>query len=1054
MILRLFKKHKTRWVLLYFLPITLFAGAFYFDFINLSGKDFLIPALWGLWMPWFNGQNSLFKNNTKFIFRSFNEKPYVPFGISILHGTIWSIAVHLFDLSIFRILFFAGFFFIYDFFLLKHKILQIFSLPLKIMQSNVLTKLLSFGVIWWGYLSIGLVLIQIYVADTPFNIMLFTLVLIVPIQLFLLFFQYRKPISLNIKKVAVIGAGWNGIYAAKWLKESGIDVKVFEKNESQGGIWKFDNNRKVGVSERAYASSSKNYLHASDFAMPKEYVYFPHRSEVLNFMGAYIEKNELSEKIHYDTSVEKAFKKGDKWIVTGHKNGQPFTEEFDAIVGAAGANQKAKPVGFESKYQHFTGKVIHSSEYKNTDCLEGYERIAVIGLGESGADIAHECADARGKKVYWGGSDSQWFAGKLIGGNSAADEFMVPGIRAMLSNFLMFEDLGRAYVGKIIGFVWGIGGTGVKEWEPKYTWMMDFVTKSMHAIFDVHDGKITPFGKINKLESDSIYCEDGKKLAVDLIIDCSGYVPNYPFLEQGFNIWNTYDMVFDLNDPTLSFVGTARPILGSIPGLGELQARWMASVYSGRTALPNKEQQVIEAYYNKETHACRFPNSAKRPTLVDHEFYATKLADKMRIAVPWLYLFFFRFPLFRLLLNAPWMPFKYNIKEEHSREKAIENIKLNMPSKTVPFYKFISTFKLHAVYLFVVASILGLGIVLYIPLYIIATVFSVWMLKNIIDFFIDKYSFVPPNGVLTPSKIGWLEKISAIRRNGFILFTALIAIGSVFTMYLLYLGYGGMRELTIFLVFYLISTIGIEIGFHRYFTHQAFKANKLLQALLALFGGIAGAGTITFWVAMHKMHHKNADDENDPHSPVFDKTKKKSRLMKFLHAHFLWVYSAERNIKNTGWINNVKRLTQNPIVVFFDSTHILWLLLGIILPALINGIITQSWMGALLGFLWGGLLRLFIVGNFSWLINSLCHVIGSRPFKDQTNNSRNNILLALPTLGQSYHNNHHAFPASANLGLKWWQFDPGFWIISFFKFLGWASDINKPKEEDIRMRMR
>lgn len=1050
----IWEKHKARWTLLYFVPIILFASAFYLHFIDLSGKDFLIPALWGLWMPWFNGQNTFFKNNVKFIFRSFNEKPYVPLGISILHGTVWSIAIYLFDHPFLRIIFFAGSFFIYDYFLLKHKLLQIFSLPLNILQSGIITKLLAFGVLWWGYLSVGLAVISIFVADTPTNILLFTFLLIAPMQLFVLLFQYRKPITMNVKKVAVIGAGWNGIYAGKWLKESGIEVKLFEQMSAPGGIWKFDSDRKVGVAERAYASSSKNYLHASDHPIPKESVYFPHRQYVLDFIGTYIDKYKLSENIHYNTVIEKAFKQGDKWVVKGHKDGLEFSEEFDAIVGAAGANQKAKPIGFASKYEHFTGKVIHSSEYKNSTILANYGAVAVVGLGESGADIAHECAEVIGKKVYWGGSDSQWFAGKLIGGNSAADEFMVPGIRAIMSNFLMFEDLGRAYVGKIIGFVWGIGGSGVKEWAPKHTWMTDFVTKSMNGIIDVHDGKITPFGRIKKIEGDAIYSEEGKKICVDLIIDCSGYVPNYSFLENGFDIWKTYDMVFDHNDPTLAFVGTARPILGSIPGMGELQARWLASVYSGRVSLPNKEQQIIETFYNKEIHARRFPGSAKRPTLVDHEFYATKLAAKMRIAVPWLYLFFFRPFLFRLLLNAPWMPFKYNIKEEHSREEAIKNIKLNMPSKTVPYYQFISTFKLHGVYMGMLAAALALGIVLYIPYYITAVVFGVWLLKNILDHYIDKYLLFPSNRVLTASRTTWLERSLPIMRGGFILYTTLLALGTGLTIYLLYHGYGGYRELVLFLSGYLISTIGIEIGIHRYFTHQSFKASKLLQAILALFAAISGAGPILYWASIHKSHHKYADHENDPHSPVFESAKKRNGLMKFLHAHFLWIYSTRESTKNSGWINNVSRLAQNRIVVFFDSTYLIWLACGIILPGLINGLITQTWMGVLLGVLWGGLFRLFVVANFSWIINSVCHVIGSRPFKDQTNNSRNNILLAIPTLGESYHNNHHAFPTSANLGFKWWQFDPGFWIIRFFKLLGWVSEINKPSEEDIRMRMK
>ncbi|MGA1197572.1 MAG: fatty acid desaturase, partial [Candidatus Latescibacterota bacterium] len=130
-----------------------------------------------------------------------------------------------------------------------------------------------------------------------------------------------------------------------------------------------------------------------------------------------------------------------------------------------------------------------------------------------------------------------------------------------------------------------------------------------------------------------------------------------------------------------------------------------------------------------------------------------------------------------------------------------------------------------------------------------------------------------------------------------------------------------------------------------------------------------------------------------------------------------------------------------------------WVVVSLALPTLLGGLFTQTWHGALLGFLWGGLARIFFVAHMTYSINSICHFFGTRPF-DTRENSTNNVLLAIPTGGESWHNNHHAFPSSAKFGLKFWQIDIGYIVVYFLKRLGLAHNVNVPSKTTISRRRK
>jgi stearoyl-CoA desaturase (delta-9 desaturase) len=246
-------------------------------------------------------------------------------------------------------------------------------------------------------------------------------------------------------------------------------------------------------------------------------------------------------------------------------------------------------------------------------------------------------------------------------------------------------------------------------------------------------------------------------------------------------------------------------------------------------------------------------------------------------------------------------------------------------------------------------------------------------------------------------------------------------------------------EIILLIVMWALNGIGIELGFHRYFSHSAFQTNSLIKASLAILGSTAGQGPPIYWAANHRRHHQYSDTMGDSHSPNLHGTGGLKKLHGLWHAHMGWIIDLE--LTNTFLF--AKDLLRDPLVCRINQFYFLWLVLGLIIPAAIDGIVSRSWMGVLLGFLWGGLLRIFIAQQVTYAVNSICHVYGHRPF--QSNDlSTNNFWLAIPTFGGAWHNNHHTFPNSAITGFHWWQIDLSGLTVTILEKMGLVWNVKRP----------
>ena len=270
----------------------------------------------------------------------------------------------------------------------------------------------------------------------------------------------------------------------------------------------------------------------------------------------------------------------------------------------------------------------------------------------------------------------------------------------------------------------------------------------------------------------------------------------------------------------------------------------------------------------------------------------------------------------------------------------------------------------------------------------------------------------------------------------------------VATMVLAWGGWFSWVDLVLFGVMYVITGLGITVGYHRLYTHKSFEARGPVAAMFAIFGSMAAQGPVIWWAATHRRHHQYSDHEHDPHSPHAGREPGfKGAVKGFLHAHMGWLFAdllADMN-------RYVPDLLADKTTVRINQLFPLWVALGFLIPAVIGGLVTMTWTGALLGFLWGGIVRLCALHHVTWSVNSVCHIWGQKEFASG-DESRNNPIMGILALGEGWHNNHHAFPASARHGLKWWQFDASWIVIRTLALVGLAKKIRLPSAERMAAR--
>jgi len=244
-----------------------------------------------------------------------------------------------------------------------------------------------------------------------------------------------------------------------------------------------------------------------------------------------------------------------------------------------------------------------------------------------------------------------------------------------------------------------------------------------------------------------------------------------------------------------------------------------------------------------------------------------------------------------------------------------------------------------------------------------------------------------------------------------------------------------LTDLIILVVMYMITAVGITVGFHRLLTHRAFASYPWVERTFAVLGSLSVQGSVMDWVADHRKHHAHTDREGDPHSPHVGHG---SGLSGLWHAHVGWLLETQGQ---ADWKKYAAELYEDPAMRAIGRSFPQLAVLSLLIPTVAGWALHDfTAAGALRGLVWGGLVRIFFVHHVTWSVNSVCHFFGSRRF-DLEDHSTNVGWLAVLSLGESWHHNHHAFPRSAYHGLRWWEIDVSGLIIAGMQRVGLAWNV-------------
>jgi stearoyl-CoA desaturase (delta-9 desaturase) len=263
-------------------------------------------------------------------------------------------------------------------------------------------------------------------------------------------------------------------------------------------------------------------------------------------------------------------------------------------------------------------------------------------------------------------------------------------------------------------------------------------------------------------------------------------------------------------------------------------------------------------------------------------------------------------------------------------------------------------------------------------------------------------------------------------------------------------GWLSWTDVILAVFFYLVTGLGVTVGFHRYLTHGSFKAKRPLRIALAVAGSMAIQGDVVQWVADHRRHHAYSDVEGDPHSPWRYGENVRGLTKGLFYSHMGWLF--HRELSNRARF--APDLEADPAIRRIASLFPLFVIISTVSPAVLGGLITWSWQGALTGFFWAGLVRVGLLHHVTWSINSVCHVFGERPFAVRDGDKAANFWpLAVLSFGESWHNLHHADPTCARHGALRGQIDPSARVIWLLERFGWAYDVRWPKPERISAKL-
>ncbi len=492
--------------------------------------------------------------------------------------------------------------------------------------------------------------------------------------------------------VTVIGAGWSGLVACKYMKEEGLSVVCIERRDDIGGVWLYsDDTTLPTVMKSTRCTSSSTVTEMSDFPMAPEMGTFPTHESIMQYLRKYADMFSLTPHIRLNTEVSLVEKKDTTWYTTC-SNGITYSSKY--LVIATGAVQHPNREVEDTLLNGYTGKIYHSSEIKAPLEKHKGERLLVLGGGETASDICTEWRDLV-DFTYWSIPRGQHFFRKYAKvvpwGKPQALDKASSRIMKLLAPYHRGKP-GLSWICKWTsnGSLLAYQGHGIAEWKNDAKFFHFFFNKS-GKVLDLVDYKcLVPKGGITKCEGKKVTFVDGTTQEFDLIITSTGYKVQYPFLPKRYSdvkIINRHKFVFDVEDPSIVFIGLARPVVGSIVGISELQSRWSAKVFSGSVPLKSLEERRADVA-NDTTHWREFfkDSSQRIEGLVEGYTYVDDIAKHAEIYPNYWELFLSNPHHWYIAVFSPYNAASHRLKEPEHREKAIATLNSHRKGTLSPLH--------------------------------------------------------------------------------------------------------------------------------------------------------------------------------------------------------------------------------------------------------------------------------------------------------------------------------------------------------------------------------
>lgn len=430
--------------------------------------------------------------------------------------------------------------------------------------------------------------------------------------------------SQKLLDVVIVGAGWSGLYAAKYANEEGLSVKVLESRNNFGGVWNYSESAElITVMRDTVSSSSRHVTESSDFPMSEKAGNFMRHQDVMEYLHAYSQRFDLLKDIEFNVRVVSADKTAEnEWqIVTSRQ------ETFYAkhLVVCTGSHQSKRKIA--GPVSSFSGQLHHAGDFKHFDDFDvsADDHVIVYGGGETASDIIDQLVK-KPCQITWAIRDGQHFFRKtpLRPSQPAGtyDRWDNPLDTQSTSIHNIFTDFDKSKPGmryacnlSSSGSVFSYQGHGLNVWKNDVPWYHDFFNKNGHAVDFVWSGRVKAASGIKECKGQSVTFADSTQTKATHIICCFGYVPNLTFLPEWANqtpLHLMYKLVFHPKDPSLSFIGYARPTILSIPFMAEMQCMWASQVWAGKNKLPSSTEMQKNAQLDLEEREAYFPKYSNK----------------------------------------------------------------------------------------------------------------------------------------------------------------------------------------------------------------------------------------------------------------------------------------------------------------------------------------------------------------------------------------------------------------------------------------------------------